>query len=507
MSANNRQPAAKLKNLTKIYSKGEDLLPSFGLLTVCLLLYSRVVGLFFYSDDFHHLLVNQNIRWWDAFSYQVQASSNLNLYRPTTNFYYLINEKLFGINPLPYFSELLFIVALTSIFLYHALYLLTEKKLPSFVGTLIFTVLPSHVDPVAWPANICDTLLGFFAGLSLLLTASYIKTDKKYYLPGVLGAASLALLSKEPAIGLAFPLGLLILLCKKGIRQKFMSLFALSVPFILYVLSRLYYSEYIKTLDVTPGYKMPVPAKLSQYNDIFFEVLSRLFMMPQTWVRADVLFWTKLILLSLLLLTVLSGRYWKIYLIGYVMMVFLVLPTITVEYIFDRYVYASSLGLALMAAAVMSGFPNKYARVPLYGLIIAALMGISLVTFNRLSAVKVASDHSRNFVKGLTNVYGPAEIDLVPYSYRKNIFHLWNINQMIVSEKSHPTSIRRVFYHSSAPLNVRSTATLVEPDYNVSLEHGVVKASGAIFNIEHIQILMAQHKLRYYYNGNTVRAY
>lgn len=121
-------------------------------------------------------------------------------YRPLVNFSFLLEYKLWKLNPSGFHITNILLHAINTIFTMLLLLYLTKRKKLAFVLALIFAVLPVHTSAVAYIAGRTDLLNTLFALSSLLLFFKYQNTKK--YIPLILSLLCflLSLLAKETSI-------------------------------------------------------------------------------------------------------------------------------------------------------------------------------------------------------------------------------------------------------------------------------------------------------------------
>jgi hypothetical protein len=479
------------------------LLPLVATAAVFVGFYYRFLSLFFFSDDFHHLLVNKSMALVDSFKFSTQAFANPNLYRPTTNLFFSINEKLFGLNPAPYFFELFIIGLLTSLLVYILLFRITSNKFVSFVVAAFFTLSPIRIDPLSWSANICDSLLGLFAVLALIAASYYTLSKRKIYLASVFCLLVLALLSKESAIALVVAVGVMLLptLRKENIPSRLVVAASVFIPFFSYFVLRVGYSLYIKTHLITTSYKDFAMSSVVKYIRTGINLSGRLFLLPTD---LGLLYKGGLVAAVYILLAVpvifLKNKIH--YIVGYMLMILSIVPALTVDYVFDRYLYLSLLGLCICIAVVLSEI-TLVKKDTLGLLLIAATIFAGAITYQRVEMVIAGSNYSREFVSSLSGA-NISSIALVPSSYGKTIYGHWNYNQLIISEQSHPNSISRLFYKSSHEITVLSNSVPTSPTCSISLQGKLFNGDGIYFDAIANDLLVKENKVQSYYDCTRV---
>ena len=91
---------------------------------------------------------------------------------------FMIDYKLWGLNPKLYHAENVLWHILNSLLLYFPILRLMKNKKIAFVTAILFAIHPMHVESVAWIAERKDVLYTFFLLLCLHAYISYIKSKK-----------------------------------------------------------------------------------------------------------------------------------------------------------------------------------------------------------------------------------------------------------------------------------------------------------------------------------------
>jgi len=178
------------------------LLAPILLLTITILSYLPAFRNGFVYDDHYQIEKNPYIRDFSQLKilltkevWYFSPATKSNNYRPVSMLSYLLIHQLFGFNPVAYhLANLLFY--LVTVLVVWRIFLHYVPALSAFVGALLFSTHPVHVECVAWIGGSHDILCGLFLFVSLLL---YLQ--KKNVLSLI--SFALALFSKETAI--AFP--------------------------------------------------------------------------------------------------------------------------------------------------------------------------------------------------------------------------------------------------------------------------------------------------------------
>ncbi len=91
---------------------------------------------------------------------------------------FMIDYKLWGLNPTLYHAENVLWHILNSLLLYFLILRLLKNNKIAFVTAVLFAIHPMHVESVAWISERKDVLYTFFLILCLHAYISYIKTKK-----------------------------------------------------------------------------------------------------------------------------------------------------------------------------------------------------------------------------------------------------------------------------------------------------------------------------------------
>ena len=91
---------------------------------------------------------------------------------------FMIDYKLWGLNPKLYHAENVLWHILNSLLLYFLILRLMKNKKIAFATAILFAIHPMHVESVAWIAERKDVLYTFFLLLCLHAYVSYVKTKK-----------------------------------------------------------------------------------------------------------------------------------------------------------------------------------------------------------------------------------------------------------------------------------------------------------------------------------------
>ena len=122
-------------------------------------------------------------------------------YRPLLQISYIIDYRIWGLNPLGYHATNVLLHCAATIVLFFFLSSFLEKKFIALAGSLIFALHPIQVESVAWVAGRNDILLGLFILLMIYFYAAHYHYSHKKNLLLSLSVLSFgcALFTKESA--------------------------------------------------------------------------------------------------------------------------------------------------------------------------------------------------------------------------------------------------------------------------------------------------------------------
>jgi hypothetical protein len=181
----------------------------FGVFLVgALLVYAPVMKSFFLSDDFFYLSQIVHLDWPGVLLLQP------GVFRPLHVLTWLVDYRLWGLNPLGYHLTNIVSHGLTSVMVFIVAGQLFRRVLPwpaagwaAALAGLVFLVHPSHTEAVSWIIGRHDVLATLFVLCAWYGYMQYRARPRAAYLAGSLGAFFIALLFKESP--LSFPLVLL----------------------------------------------------------------------------------------------------------------------------------------------------------------------------------------------------------------------------------------------------------------------------------------------------------
>ena len=156
-------------------------------------------------DDPQYLIDNPAVHTWNIVTLkQIFSEQFVGNYQPITMFSYMVEYKLFGLNPFGYHLMNLLFHLLGTLFVFLIIKKLSGSALIAFITSLLFGIHPLHVESVAWIAERKDVLYGFYFLWALYIYITSIKEDSNSLSPIRVGAILLlfllSLLSKAQAV-------------------------------------------------------------------------------------------------------------------------------------------------------------------------------------------------------------------------------------------------------------------------------------------------------------------
>lgn len=210
------------------------------------LLYSRALqnGLTGFDDDFY-ITNNPFLRDFSVKGgVSIFTSFYSSNYHPLTTLSWLVEYKLFDLNPLPYHLTNVLLHMVNTWLVYKVVARLSGDGVAALIVSLLFGIHPMHVESVAWVSERKDVLYTAFYLAAILAYLRYLTSDfKRKYLIQTTLLFVAALLSKSAAMTL--PVLLVVIDAYKGrplnarsLAEK-IPLFVLSILFgVLAILSQ-----------------------------------------------------------------------------------------------------------------------------------------------------------------------------------------------------------------------------------------------------------------------------
>lgn len=164
--------------------------------------YSKVVSLFFLSDDF---LLVYSVKTHGPFG--VWSNSSWFFVRPVISLVLFIDYKLWKLNPSGYHLTNIVFHSVNSFLVFMIILLLLEKystriktTMLAFFSGLLFLVMPCHTEAVSWISGRCDVIATFLFLLAFYFYLYYKKNHIRIYLLLSFLFYIIAILAKESVI-------------------------------------------------------------------------------------------------------------------------------------------------------------------------------------------------------------------------------------------------------------------------------------------------------------------
>ncbi len=201
-------PQLKAQNPPASLSTRTDFLPLAGVLVATLITYASTFTFGWVYDDPPQIPQNQNLEWSRIgflFTHQLWASmagTDARFYRPLLTLWFLINKTLFGLNPHWFHVTTVLAHLAASAFAFFVARALLEDAGSALIATTIFALHPLQVESASWISSVNDSLAAALCFASFL-TYRRARTAQQnsaawWILSGVLFL--LALFTKEVSV-------------------------------------------------------------------------------------------------------------------------------------------------------------------------------------------------------------------------------------------------------------------------------------------------------------------
>lgn len=184
-----------------------------GIVLAIILFYFPIFFYGFSQDDFIHQYSSQAKNFGEVLNFfnPFAHFPDIFFYRPlTTQFYFFINNLLFGFNPIPFRTEALAVHLLNSFLVYKLVLKLDNKRPIAILSSLFYGISAIHFLSLFYISSFQQIGRAFFMLSSMILFLKFLEDKKKLFYTGSLLTFVLALLSKETSIVLPFLLAVLI---------------------------------------------------------------------------------------------------------------------------------------------------------------------------------------------------------------------------------------------------------------------------------------------------------
>ncbi|MBA4320390.1 MAG: hypothetical protein C0412_18485 [Flavobacterium sp.] len=131
-----------------------------------------------------------------------QEIFTVNYYRPLQVLTYIFDYHIWGLKPFGFHLTNILLHYFNSFFVFILIYLITNKKLPAFLVSILFAVHPVNTSSVSYISGRADLIAMFFILLTFIFWIKGITINTSYLLS--IFFFSLSLLAKEIAVVLPF---------------------------------------------------------------------------------------------------------------------------------------------------------------------------------------------------------------------------------------------------------------------------------------------------------------
>ncbi len=297
-------------------------------------------------------------------------SYNMGMYHPLVTLSYSLEASFFGINPIMFHLDNIFLHIINVILVFFVIFKLSESFWLSFIVTILFSIHPTRVETVSWISARKDMLYAPFYLVSILFyikSYDYIKITKYIFIVLSLFMFLLSCLSKSMAITLPFVLILIDLYKNKFNihRIKIYSIYiVISIIFIIVTIDAHYYNQYSSLVFQFSTFNHMVNFINAHFNILFYfnKLLIPInlyclyspfydnFQMPPWYVL-----YSPSVLYMLIFIAFLSLRKTKVLFFGLMFFLITILPVsnvfpIGISPVGDRYTYIPYIGLFFIFA-------------------------------------------------------------------------------------------------------------------------------------------------------------
>jgi tetratricopeptide (TPR) repeat protein len=373
--------------------------------------YARSLFCGFVRDDFSQIVNNRQVQSWEYLPQllgshlwsQNGVEWSVLFYRPLFSVWMLLVHTIGGLSPWFWHLSSIFLHVIATYLVFLLCRRLTQHDVGAAAASVIFAVYPIHVDAVTWVSASCEVLFAIFVLAAMLALVpgdgrggDIEGANRRLWISALWFAAGL--FAKETAIALLPVLLLLAWLQSKRRARPGGRLWMLAAPYAA-VTAVYLFIRWVVLLRSGVGAGEHSWAKVVfSAPSIFLFYLKKLFLpwnlsgcYENALIAAPGIgFWLPLlaILLALAAVTWFAIRYDSLSVLAGALIVMPVLPALAVIRIYpqgdlthDRYLYVSTIGVALLAAIVVRRLwtLERRARVAMaavvFGLIAAGATG------------------------------------------------------------------------------------------------------------------------------------
>jgi len=355
---------------------------------LALVLYKSIINVGFLSDDWHSLFIAaQGESIWNFFVTNIVGTRLGSTYAPMWNVLFASEYGFFSLWPIGYHFVSLFLFVGGSFFLYLLAYRLFNDWLVGFIAGIIFLLLPSHVESVAWISVQLHLLASLLFIVSLVVYERFTVTKKSvsYFLALIL--AFFSLLTKE--VGITFIAGFFLIDLYKKTPWKiiFKRLVLPAVLIGIYFALRFYatgiFFGYYASAKESKSFLEMLKMLTEMIVNLIFSYPERVIFTE--WLMRNLVVYVFLAFVLLLALWLFFKNQRKQLVFVLAMFFITCLPLLSVGYNNlgnegERYVYLPSFFAALFFAICLRTFLARFRYTNIYLCLILLIVGIISLT-------------------------------------------------------------------------------------------------------------------------------
>ncbi|RLD36336.1 MAG: hypothetical protein DRI74_09275 [Bacteroidetes bacterium] len=357
-------------------------------------------------------------------------------YRPLIGLSYMFDYTVWGNNPMGFhlFNLVLYVLTtLAATILIYRMFSLNE--IAALLGGLLFAVLSTHVESVAWVSGRTDIISAFFLFLTILAFIEYLEQSRKIALWLTAIFAIFSMWGKETGVAYIFILPIVGLLKKHKVNLKeFLILF---LPLFVYSVMKMgFFWPHIFGKETATS---PISSATSTSTSLnFFKALIKVlnalgfYIWRVFWPFNLSLFYKKLsitpiyLILSIVYLAAMLSsavkKRWKLFFILFWFFVTLLpslvlcIVNLSATPIADRYLFIPSFSLSIAVASLWNTLSERKIRRAFLFIYAAFLM------LHFYASLKRIPDWKDNYAIWESSYYYNPDNPLVAYWYAKSLY-------------------------------------------------------------------------------------
>lgn len=320
------------------------------------------------------------------------------IYRPLYIIFYAVEYKLWGLNVVGYHTVSLLLNAINSVAVYFLLNLMLNKKNVSFLGAILFALLPVHTENVSGIKEQTSLLSAFFFFLTITCYLKYRKSDSNRYLAASLILFAPSLLSRETAAALPLIIALIDILLFADLKISRVKRYLPWALFFTELFAFLWLRTSVLGQVAQQNYYLGDSLKATMFTMLRgFAYYIKLLLFPInlcgdygsypiSYILDAKVAASAILLISILAAGLLLLRKRPLIAFGVLFFYVMLLPVSniipTVNIIAERFLYTPSFGLILVVTVLVRDSKNISKSI-LYPFLATAIILFSIITFNR----------------------------------------------------------------------------------------------------------------------------